>query len=584
MRLLHVDSGEIEEFISDDIPPYAILSHTWGKQEITLADWETMEEAKVRKMRGYAKIQYCRDQAKKDGLKWVWVDTCCIDKTSSAELSEAINSMFRWYKNAAVCYAYLSDVDDLTQSMPKSRWFTRGWTLQELLAPDLLVFYSAEWQHLGTKSQLSRLLVSITLIEEEYLLGKDPQLASVAKRMSWASRRNTLRVEDMAYCLLGIFDINVPLIYGEGKKAFQRLQGEILRSAPYDHTLFAWGTTIDWESRPLPSPLYTTQELDSEGQGLWNHAEADSLLKGMLAESPRAFENSHHFVPAPEAEVFHRGFTLGVALPQLINKELRIELPVMGSGSTPNLLTHWKRPALVQARPTRRVILLCSHEKIRNSFLTLPLKGWGSENYGRTEYLMLYRQSLQATRYPFSDRLLSYVAPEQEVVLQTGDFLFRESLRFSGRKGGVFYHGDGVRYLSHCAVVRADSSRSGYLYDWCIRYDKQRQRGWSIKFSRAPSSDDELGQLTISLIRVSFGEESQVVDPDDDSVWFRLDRGHEEDIEFCKFDMLAPRDDWIPDDLPFRLKVSVERTNVRGPAAAIDVVGIDVGDLVESNT
>jgi hypothetical protein len=510
--------------------------------------------------------------------------SCCIDKTSSAELSEAINSMFRWYKNAAVCYVYLSDVsrsDDLTPSMSKSRWFTRGWTLQELLAPSVIVFYSAEWQHLGTKSQLSRLLLTITFIEEEYLRGKDLQLASVAKRMSWSSRRNTSRIEDIAYCLLGIFDIHMPLIYGEGKKAFQRLQGEILKATPHDHTLYAWGTTIEWDSSSLPLSLYSTREFESKGQGLWTGAEADSLLKGMIAESPRDFENSHHFIPDPEAGVFHRGRHLNVALPQLINHELRIELPIMrvGGVTRPLLLYHWKRPALVQVRPTMRVVLLCGHEKLRDSLLVLPLKSWGSENFGRTEYLMLYRRSLRIARYPFSERILSYVAPEQEMVLQNGDFLFREPLRFA-LKDGVLYNGDGIRYLSHCAVIRADSSRSGYMFDWCIRYDGKRQRGWSIKFSRAPSSSSGLGLLTISLIRVSSGEERQVVDSNDGCVWFKVDRGHEEDIEFCKYAMGAPRDTWIPKGLPFHLKVGVERVAVSCPAATVDVVDI-VGNLAE---
>ncbi|KAJ3548062.1 hypothetical protein NM208_g1198 [Fusarium decemcellulare] len=585
MRLLQVESREIVEFITDHVPPYAILSHTWGEQEITMANWNSMEEVELRELRGYAKIQFSLDQATKDGLGWVWVDTCCIDKTSSAELSEAINSMFRWYQNATVCYAYLSDVsanDDLVQSMPKSYWFTRGWTLQELLAPRHVVLYSQEWQCLGTKYGLVRLLSSITRIGEEYLSGKDIQLASVAKRMSWASRRNTSRVEDIAYCLLGVFDINVPLIYGEGMKAFQRLQGEILRTIPYDHTLYAWGTTIDWESAKLPLSLYTARELEQKGQELWSYVEADSLLKGMLAESPRDFENSGHFVPNPEAGIFHRAFALQVVLPQLIKNELKIELPVLGLGGLSRLLYHWKRPVLVQRRPTKRVLLLCGDGNLRNSFIILPLKGWGSENYGRTKYLMLYRQRSPVIQYPFPNRALVHVAPEQEMVLQTGDFLFRRGLNFANRGGGVFYSSDGVMYFSHSAVVRADSNQSGYLYDWCIQHDEEKQRGWSIKVTRALSSPSELGHVTVSLVRVSFGKERQVVDSTDGSVWFRLNRGHEPDIEFRKCVMISPRDVWIPEDLPFYLEIGFKRTTVSGPPATVDIVDVVVGKLTKS--
>lgn len=491
--------------------------------------------------------------------------------------------MFRWYRNATVCYAYLSDVsgsDDIKQSMSKSRWFTRGWTLQELLAPSLVTFYSMEWQSLGTKSELLQLLSSITLIEEEFLLSKDLQHASIAKRMSWASRRDTSKIEDRAYCLLGIFDINMPLIYGEGKKAFRRLQKEILEATPDDHTLFAWGTIVEWESLSPPLSLYSTRELELKGAGIWSESEASSLLNGMLAESPQDFGNSRHFIPSHEAGVFYRGHDLNVALPRLINRELRIELPVISG--MPKLLHHWKQPNLVQVRPTRRVVLLCGHEELRDSLLILPLKSWGSVNYGRTGYLMLHRGSLPIAKYPFPQRAQVHVAPEREIVLQTGDFLFRQGLRFAALKHAKLYHRDGINYLSHCSVVRAESSLSGWMFDWCIQHDKKWQRGWSVKISRASSCLPELGLLTVSLIRVCFGEERQAVDSNDGYVWFNVGRGHEEDIEFCRHTMRTPKETWIPEGLPFYLKIGVERTAVSCPAAAtVDVVDIVVGDLAK---
>ncbi|KAH8596616.1 heterokaryon incompatibility protein-domain-containing protein [Bisporella sp. PMI_857] len=246
MRLLNAHGRRFEEFMSDsDVPPYAILSHTWGNEEITLQMWQS-PLSELESMHGFQKIQYCCEQAKHDGYDWIWVDTCCIDKTSSAELSEAINSMFQYYKYAAVCYVYLSDIPrlyefptELELGLKKSRWFTRGWTLQELIAPQHMKFYTKNWQLLGTKMAMSATLADITGIDPKFLNGGSLELASVAKRMSWASHRNTSRVEDMAYCLLGIFDINMSLIYGEGTKAFTRLQEEILKSNLEDHTLFA---------------------------------------------------------------------------------------------------------------------------------------------------------------------------------------------------------------------------------------------------------------------------------------------------------------------------------------------------------
>ncbi len=196
---------------------------------------------------GWTKIVSCCHRAASFGINWVWVDTCCINKSSSAELSEAINSMFQRYQGAEVCYAYLSDVsrdtgDDINYQMSQSRWFMRGWTLQELLAPQHLTFLDKEWRVIGTKSELSSVITKITGIATTAL--KNIDVASVAMKMSWASRRTTSRIEDMAYCLMGLFDINMPLLYGEGQKAFQRLQVEIVRNFD-DDSIFAWGLSED---------------------------------------------------------------------------------------------------------------------------------------------------------------------------------------------------------------------------------------------------------------------------------------------------------------------------------------------------
>lgn len=243
MRLLRLeDDGKFSliEFVGDNIPHYAILSHTWGAddEEVTykdLVDGTGMSKA------GYSKIRFCGKHAANDSLQFFWVDTCCIDKSSSAELSEAINSMFRWYYNAAKCYVYLPDVsisssinnDPFSQRAWKptfqlSRWFTRGWTLQELLAPKSVEFFSPKGERLGDKNSLCKEIHDITGISIQALQGRPLSQFNINERMSWAEKRKTKRKEDMAYCMLGIFDIHMPLIYGEGQeKAFIRLQKEI---------------------------------------------------------------------------------------------------------------------------------------------------------------------------------------------------------------------------------------------------------------------------------------------------------------------------------------------------------------------
>jgi hypothetical protein len=235
MRLLRFeDDGEFSlvEYMGNHIPPYAILSHTWGAdhEEVTFKD---LAEGTGRNKAGYRKLTFCGKQAGIDGLRFFWVDTCCIDKSSSAELSEAINSMFRWYHDAAKCYVYLSDVSTSSSSgdgivFQKSRWFTRGWTLQELLAPTCVEFFSAEGNLLGSKSSRVQEIAEVTSISIEALQGRELSHFSIEERMAWIEKRETTRGEDMAYSLLGIFDIYMPLIYGEGKeKALKRLQKEI---------------------------------------------------------------------------------------------------------------------------------------------------------------------------------------------------------------------------------------------------------------------------------------------------------------------------------------------------------------------
>ena len=243
MRLLSRDTnGELvlRGFDSNNLPAYAILSHTWDTDNSNEVSFQDLEAGTAKSKAGYGKILFCQRQADVDGLRYFWVDTCCIDKSSSAELQEAITSMFRWYHDAARCYVYLSDVSvscDLDSPFNQfpwesafrgSRWFTRGWTLQELLAPASVEFFSKEGKRLGDKRSLERQICETTGIAITALHGTPLSQFSVAERFKWANNRQTAREEDWAYSLLGIFDIAMPLIYGERKeKAIIRLRKEI---------------------------------------------------------------------------------------------------------------------------------------------------------------------------------------------------------------------------------------------------------------------------------------------------------------------------------------------------------------------
>ena len=252
MWLINNKSLGLEWFtgLGSQTPEYAILSHTWGDGEVSFQRFNNLDDD-ARKLKDFGKIQRTCKMALNSGIPYSWVDTCCIDKTSSAELTESINSMFQYYRDAIICYAWLADLP-AAQGPPSApsksefaacRWFTRGWTLQELIAPAKVEFYDEGWSFRGTKSELSDIITGITGISTKVLQDADSLFSlSVAQRMSWAANRVTTRVEDIAYCLLGIFDVNMPMLYGEGTKAFARLQEEIAKDNN-DLSLFAWKAT-----------------------------------------------------------------------------------------------------------------------------------------------------------------------------------------------------------------------------------------------------------------------------------------------------------------------------------------------------
>ncbi|KAF9072367.1 heterokaryon incompatibility protein-domain-containing protein, partial [Rhodocollybia butyracea] len=293
MRLLTTSNPKVVNFTSEqEIPPYAILSHVWDDAEVSFQQMQNLSSIKP-DQKGYIKIVRACELARSDDYEYLWIDTCCIDKTSSAELAEAINSMYEYYRKAEVCYAYLADVPpgpSFETAFRDSKWFTRGWTLQELLAPRAVTFLANDWNDIGTKATLREIITVITGIPSRILLMNVPVTEiSVAQRMSWAARRKTTRVEDRAYSLMGLFGVFLPTIYGEGKHAFTTLQEEILKVSD-NQTIFAWTS--------------------------------DDRFGGLLAASPDNFKDSGEYEPTTPRTDYQR-------LPYSItNIGLQIHLPL----------------------------------------------------------------------------------------------------------------------------------------------------------------------------------------------------------------------------------------------------------------
>ncbi|KAF4949954.1 hypothetical protein FGADI_8555 [Fusarium gaditjirri] len=291
MRLVNTQTIQLEFLNDDNVPDYAILSHTWEQEEVLFHD---MGRDSAKSKKGYAKLESCCRVARENGFEYIWDDTCCIDKTSSAELSEAINSMYRYYQGARVCYVYLADISAVSE-ISNSRWFTRGWTLQELIAPSSMIFFDKDWRELGTKKSLTRVLSQRTNIPESIIRDSEElETTSIAQRMSWAADRVTTRKEDGAYSLMGIFGINMPLLYGEGDKAFYRLQEEIMRVSD-DHSLFAWKAT--------------------------------GARGGLLAPTPAAFKDSGDIIPWNPFMPYNSPFTI-------TNKGVHMEAPFIAQDTS----------------------------------------------------------------------------------------------------------------------------------------------------------------------------------------------------------------------------------------------------------
>ena len=363
MRLINTKSLELEEVNDPRSRRYAILSHRWMENsEMTFEDFQIPSKRQANP--GFEKIKRVCNQAQEDKCDWAWVDTCCINKSSSAEFSEAINSMFNWYRWAAVCYAYIHDADDVGIDFSRSEWFERGWTLQELIAPANLVFYSSGWKKLGEKATMAGRLGEITGINEGVLRrSKDLQEVSIAERMSWAAYRKTTRSEDTAYCLLGIFDVNMPMLYGEGPKAFIRLQEEILKNSE-DQSLFAWEASRE--------------------------SAEQSPFRGLFAASPAEFKDSRNitlFLTLSALQILMTPTNRGIPLTSILSPESIREGPAESG-----------RPHTTGAN--RRVLLMglnCHRLRNEDQILGIELVSRGGDQYLRTNPHKLFDCSQQGS-------------------------------------------------------------------------------------------------------------------------------------------------------------------------------------------
>ena len=442
MRLLNAKTKEITKFLDDELPEYAILSHTWDRDEVTLQDMKNLysdgyptygNPDSVHDVQSLKKIKGCCEESLKHGLDWVWIDTCCIDRTDSVELSEAINSMFRWYREAAACYVYLADVPDdnntdtsFDSPFCNSRWFTRGWTLQELLAPKHAYFYSSCWSLLGERRQLSTSLHRATGISVQVLERGDFRYTSVAQRMSWASKRTTSRKEDIAYCLLGIFDVNMPLLYGEGeRKAFFRLQEEIVKTSR-DDSLFAWGVTLDG-----------LQQLDEVGllaQSPRDFASCSNVVRcqSLLSHQDNDFEFMKGCVKMkiPISKVIEFGFPKVAVLNCRLAFETNnfLGIPLLPS-SVVNSSTLWEEDGVSMERPRALAMVSYSGTHINRRKKTTIFVGSGTDTtYGAGSQvgLITYEASLVPAEFRLHMQENKIIIPPP-----SGIFRWRVSVLYS---------------------------------------------------------------------------------------------------------------------------------------------------------
>lgn len=351
MWLLNTEHFYLQSFIPGQVPDYVILSHRWHTPNTEECSFEDMIKTpiwnpnKLRKKQGFIKVQGACDLASRHGYNWIWIDSCCIDKSSSAELQEAINSMWNYYADSNICYVYMADIPDSEAGwddrFQKSEWFTRAWTLQELIAPRCLEFYAKDWTPIGTKFERYEEIAKITTIDIQALVRvQELNTYTAALKLSWAAHRKATRGEDEAYSLLGLFDINMPLLYGEGRdKAFTRLQEAIFNST-FDHTLFFFRYSLHHYNQPFlaDSPTRFCERTDCKS---CTHRGVQCLPSKILYANlvPSAMWHTTTYEPIV-ATVAPSGTMMVTTLPLLDYHDISDQLMIFGDKDQLPKITH----------------------------------------------------------------------------------------------------------------------------------------------------------------------------------------------------------------------------------------------------
>ncbi|KAI8992940.1 heterokaryon incompatibility protein-domain-containing protein [Trametes punicea] len=552
MRLLHTRTLQFELINDPRNIPYAILSHVWTKKDHLSPPEQSFRELQeiqndykdgpvpLDEPRLCPKIRDLCRTAQADGYEFAWLDTACIDKSSSAELQEAINSMYQWYSNANVCYAYLADVschsspEKLRDEFRQSNWFRRGWTLQELIAPHTVIFLSAEWAVIGTKQRFAAEIEAVTNIDKDILTHQRTlETVSVAKRMSWASRRKTTRIEDEAYSLMGIFGVHMPTVYGVGALAFFRLQEEIYRQIP-DDSIFAWGPIHDRGCDFTFSTFPQSSQPGSEEMAVGISAlpeTTDSDKRYLFAPYPKAFQDSSKFAPILRSELASRLPEAGVSYPT------RTFTPFGFHARFPLVMA--SSPEVTQLS---LAILACEDTDQPRSLLALPLRA--SRNlHGILEnrrFDVGYQKGLQdIDEYDFRSRYGVHMRVVQHVRIVTlSETEYRNASRYirdadiyipstplgtfheahHGRKTRrTLYMPDGHAYLilapwcktllsSHGYHIEARHGRPPHLTKDCSSKSFSLAPGLSLQLTIL-HGQDVVSRLTIGRCRCQHGQE-----------------------------------------------------------------------------
>ncbi|XXH01383.1 hypothetical protein Hte_007743 [Hypoxylon texense] len=477
--------------------------------------------------------------------------------------------MFQWYRNSTVCYAYIKDYSSGTfdaESLAKSEWLYRGWTLQELIAPREVVFYNRYWQPFGSKTDrdVCEAVSDITKIDVEFLLGSDLESASIAKRMSWASRRKTTRIEDTAYCLMGLFDINMPLLYGEGPKAFRRLQQEIMKEYPEDHSLYAWGIPVDKCSVEVTQPDAVIRE------SIDDPLASSEPLFGLLAKSPQDFEYSRSYSPISNAHKFYSNFWVGwksATYPTSIGKGIRIEL----LASSNFFHYQFSEPSVSISQPGEYAFLLCKDDTDEDVTPCIPLLDLSSGYYSRFKELYLNR-ILRLSQTHFAGlanmRRTMIVAAERKPELRNGDIIIRSIFyRYSINYTTSFNTADGV-FHSYSRLFRLKCDLAIHSVLTTFQGGPDISDNWGIMLGRIRTNDYDFPAFQAGIIALC--------GPD-------IDIFREEFV--CEKVFQSPSDEATFDlDNFLQVAIRVNRRPLSDESGFIDIVDISVRDaLIEED-